>query len=121
MRAAALVVVLACGHAEPPAPAAPKGPTGCDRAADSMVAAMVARLPSSDAASDAPTETADALRRLIRERCEQDGWTDAATRCLTAMKRLEDAEPCAAMMTEAQQAALARAEDARLGSAAESR
>jgi hypothetical protein len=78
-----------------------------------MVGAMLARLP----ASDEPTEAADALRNLIRERCEKDAWSDEATRCLIAMKKLDDAAPCAKLMTEEQQAALVRDEEARFGGA----
>ena len=109
--AGCLAAALACGHAEPPPPAAPKGPTACERASDSMVGAMLARLPT----ADEPTEQADALRNLIRERCEQDRWSAEATRCLIAMKSLDDAAPCAAMMTDAQQAALVRDQEARFG------
>src|SRR5262249_2052100 len=94
-----------------PPPAAPKGPTACERAADSMVGAMLARLP----ASNAPTEQADALRRLIRVRCEQDGWSAEVTRCLIAMQKLDDAVPCAKLMPDDQQDALARDLDARSG------
>src|SRR5262249_56111787 len=84
-----------------PPPAAPKGPTACERAADSMVGAMLARLP----AEGAPTEQADALRRLIRVRCEQDGWSADATRCLIAMQKLDDATPCAQLLTHDHHAA----------------
>lgn len=112
--AAALCAVPAgCAPAAAPPPAAPKGPTACERASDSMVGAMLARLP----ASDEPAEAADALRNLIRERCERDGWSADATRCLIAMKRLDDAAPCAKLMTDAQQAALVRDEEARFGAA----
>src|SRR5262245_41806743 len=95
-----VATLLACGHSAPLAPPAPKGPTACARASDSMVLAMLARLP---AGGTTPTEEADALRNLIRERCEQDGWSAEATQCLTAMKQLEDAEPCAKLMTDDQQ------------------
>jgi len=108
-----IVVLVACHHADAPAPAAAKGPTACARASDNMVQAMLDRL-----AKDAPpTEEADALRNLIRERCEHDGWSQEATSCLIAMKRLEDADACAKFMTDDQQAALVRDEDARLGAA----
>jgi len=106
-----LVTVMACSHAAPPAPAAPKGPTACARAADTMVQTMLDRL----ASKDAPTEQADAFRNLIRERCEQDGWSAEATRCLIAMKTTADAEPCAKLMTDEQQAALVRDEQAQFG------
>jgi|GEM_PF-3750226 len=114
MRAGWIVIALAaCGHAEPPPPTPPKGPTACARAADAMVQTMLARLP----AKDAPTEAADGFRNLIRERCEQDGWSPDATRCLIAMKSTDDAAPCAQRMTDAQQAALVRDEQALLGGA----
>jgi hypothetical protein len=106
-----VAAVMACAPAAAPPPAAPKGPTACERASDSMVGAMLARLP----ASNEPTEAADALRNLIRERCEQDGWSAEATRCLIAMKQLDEAAPCAKLMTDDQQAALVRDEEARFG------
>lgn len=115
MRVAALgglaLALIACQRAEAPPPAAPRGPTACERAADSMVGAMLVRLP----ASGAPTEQADALRRLIRVRCAQDGWSAEVTRCLIAMRKLDDAAPCAKLMPDDQQDALARDLDARSG------
>jgi hypothetical protein len=106
-----VLVLVACRHADAPPPAAPKAPAACDRAADSMVGAMLAHLPP----ADVPTEQADALRRLIRVRCEQDGWSAEVTRCLIAMHKLDDAEPCAKIMPAAQQDALARDLEAQSG------
>jgi len=106
------VALVACHHADAPEVAAPKGPTQCARASDSIVGAMLERLPAD---ATPPTEEADALRNLIRERCEHDAWSAEATQCLIAMKRLEDAEPCAKLMTEDQQAALVTDQQARLG------
>lgn len=112
-RIAGLVLGLAaCHSADAPPPAAPKSPPACDRASDSIVAAMLARLP---AGNPPPTDEADAVRRLIRERCERDGWSAEATQCLIAMKRLDDAEPCARLLSDDQQAALARDGEAKLG------
>jgi len=111
MRLWILVALAACQHADP-APVAPQRPAPCARAADNMVATMLARLPAREAP---PTEAADGLRNLIRGRCEHDGWSAAATQCLIAMTRLEDAEPCAKLMTEAQQAALVRDGNAQFG------
>ena len=70
-----------------------------------------------DSASKAapPTEAADAMRNLIRERCEQDGWSTQAVQCLIAMKAQDDAANCAKLMTEDQQAALVRDEQAQFG------
>jgi len=107
-----VVALVACHHADAPAPVAPKGPAACARASDSLVQAMLARLPAKDGP---PTDEADALRNLIRERCEHDAWSAEATRCLIAVKQLSDAEPCAQLMTEDQQAALVRDEQARFG------
>jgi len=107
-----VVVLMACHHADAPAPVAPKGPTPCARASDSMVQTMLDRLP---AKAELPTEQADAIRNLIRERCEQDGWSAEATRCLIAMKRQDDAEACAKLLTDDQQAALVRDQEAQFG------
>jgi hypothetical protein len=106
MRALGIIVALAACHAaEPPrAVPPPPPPAPCARAADNLVATMLARLP----AEGAPTEQADALRNLIRQRCERDAWSAEATRCLIAIQRTEDAERCAALLTEDQQAQLVR-------------
>ena len=114
MRAPWIVVALVACHHDAPAPVAPKGPTPCERASDNMVQGMLARLSSKDAP---PMEQADAIRNLIRERCEQDAWSAEATRCLIAMKNLDDAAPCAKLMTDEQQAALVRDQTARFGTA----
>ena len=108
------VALAACGSA-PPAPAAPKGPTLCARASDNMVRTMLDRLPAKD---PAPTEMADAIRNLIRERCERDGWSPEATRCLIAMQQQDEAARCAALLTDEQQAALVRDQEAQLGGGA---
>ncbi len=111
MRAIWIAVALgACHHADAPASAAPKGPTQCARASDNMVQNMLDRLASKDAL---PMERADAIRNLIRERCEQDAWSAEATQCLIKMTSLDDAAGCAKLMTEDQQAALVRDQAAR--------
>jgi hypothetical protein len=109
----ALLGLAACHPPEPVAPG-PKGPTACARASDTMVQTMLDRLSSQ---GPPPTEAADALRNLIRERCEQDGWSAETTRCLIAMTSVKDAEPCAKLMTDEQQAALVRDETALFGPA----
>lgn len=105
-----LLVLAACGSAASPPPAAPRGPTACARASDNMVQALLDRLSRED---PVPTDEADALRNLIRERCERDRWSAEATDCLIAMKQVADAEACAPLLTEAQQEALVRDQAAR--------
>lgn len=112
-----VVMVVACGSAAPPPPVAPKGPTPCARASDSMVQIMLDRLSST---GPPPMEEADALRNLIRERCEQDRWSADATKCLIAMTKIDDAAACAALMTDEQQAALVRDQNALFGARADS-
>ena len=107
-----VAVLVACHHADAPAPVAPKGPTPCAHASDSMVQSMLDQLPEK---AELPMEQADAIRNLIRERCEQDGWSAEATQCLIAMKRQDDAEACAKLLTDDQQAALVRDQEARFG------
>ena len=110
MRGLWIVVALgACHHGDAPA-SAPKGPTQCARASDNMVQKMLDRLSSKDTP---PMEEADAIRNLIRERCERDAWSAEATQCLIGMASLDDAAACATLMTEDQQAALVRDQAAR--------
>lgn len=107
-----IALTIGCGHESSGArgaPAAPKGPTPCARAADTMVKTMLDRLTHQDAP---PTEQADAMRNLIRTRCEQDAWSAEATKCLIDMKTQDDAGPCAQLLTDDQQAALVRDEQA---------
>jgi hypothetical protein len=96
------VASIACHSAAPP-PAAPRGPTACARASDNLVHTMLDR------------EAADAMRNLIRERCEHDAWSPQAVQCLIAMKSQDDAATCAQLMTDDQQAALVRDEQAQFG------
>ena len=114
---ASVTVAAAACHPDPPPPAAPRPPSACARASDRMVQTMLEHLSSRDAkAADAPpTEAADAMRNLIRERCERDAWAPDAVQCLIAMKSQDDANACAQRMTEDQQAALVRDEQAQFG------
>jgi hypothetical protein len=62
-----------------------------------------------------PDEAVNDLIALIRNRCEQDGWSVEAQRCLGTVKTAEDADRCGTLLTEAQQAALVRDQRARAG------
>lgn len=110
------VASIAC-HSDAPPPAAPKGPTACARASDNLVHTMLDRVTAKDvkAAEAPPTEAADAMRNLIRERCERDAWSPQAVSCLIAMRSQDDAAACANLMTDDQQAALVRDEQAQFG------
>jgi len=100
-------VFAGCGPskaAETPMPATPT----CAGAAAHMVDAMAAGKDPRP-----PDETINALIALIRGRCEQDRWTPEAVACLNAMASAADADRCSTLLTEDQQAALVRDQDAR--------
>jgi hypothetical protein len=108
-----LVLVAACGggaaksSATMPPPA--KGPS-CAGTADGMVGMMVASMTPKP-----PDTDADGLRGLIRERCEKDHWSPEAQRCLSDMKTADDANVCSTLLTDDQQAALVKAQQAKYG------
>ena len=62
-----------------------------------------------------PDADADGLRKMIRERCEQDQWSPEAQRCLSEMKTADDANVCSTLLTDDQQAALVKAQQAKYG------
>lgn len=101
-----VVLLVACGGGQQPKPAPP--PT-CRQVADGMVAEMLAtkRQPP-------PQETADLIVDIIRTSCDRDAWSEPARRCLAAMKTETDADRCAGLLTDDQQAALVREEKARM-------
>ena len=101
MRRLALAAVLAaCGQPAPPpaAPAAP--PPSCERVSDHLVSLM-------SAASTATDQEMDPVRNVIARHCEQDLWTAAVQHCLLAAATLQDSNRCEALLTPAQEAALA--------------
>ena len=102
-------MLVACGGPNPDAPVAPrvKAPS-CAAAADGMVGMLVA-----DKDPKPPDDTVDGIRNLIRDRCQTDGWSAEAQRCLADMKTADDANNCGTLLTEAQQAALVQAQSAR--------
>jgi hypothetical protein len=62
-----------------------------------------------------PDADADGLRKMIRERCDQDHWSPEAQRCLSDMKTADDANVCSTLLTDDQQAALVKAQQAKYG------
>jgi hypothetical protein len=104
-----IVVVLLAGCGGAPAPTespATAGPT-CSGAAEHVVDAMVATMDPRP-----PDEAVNKLIKLIRVRCEADQWTAAARSCLAQMRSAADADRCGTLLTEAQQAALVRDQEA---------
>jgi hypothetical protein len=102
-----LAFVAACGGsskqaAEPVA----AGPT-CKTAAEHMVDELASGLDPRP-----PDDVMNRQIRLIRDRCEQDAWSPDAVKCLAGMKGTEDANRCATLLSEAQQAALVRDQEA---------
>jgi len=100
-----LVLAVACGGGQRPT-AAP--PPSCSQVADGMVEQMLAKM------QPRPQETADTIKDIIKTSCDRDAWSEPARRCLAAMKTEDDADHCATLLTDAQQAALVREEKARI-------
>lgn len=116
MRTALLVLVLGCGGGGKKAAEAPKDTTpACAAVADAMIGIMLLNKEQTPKLK----ETMDGFTAIIRTRCEADGWTAEAKTCLAAMKTQPDAERCAPMLTEEQQANLVRDEKAKYGAPAE--
>jgi hypothetical protein len=109
MRAAVVAAVLAaCGGSPgPAAPVAPSGPT-CGAAAEHMVDEMAATKDPRPA-----DEVLNGLIDLIRRRCEQDRWSSQAVSCLARVTSAADADQCGTLLTDAQQDALVRDQDAK--------
>ena len=101
-----LVLVVGCGGGQKPREAPPPS---CSQVADGMVAQMLATKQQPP-----PQETADMIKDIIHTSCDRDAWSEPARRCLAAMKTEDDADRCAPLLTDAQQAALVREEKARM-------
>jgi hypothetical protein len=92
---------VACSKPKPePAPAKPQV-TACARLADHLVSLM-------SGATKHPPEATDPLRRVVEQRCTDDRWSDATTKCLLELATLADGQKCQATMTPAQVEAFQR-------------
>ncbi|MBA3454339.1 MAG: hypothetical protein H0T42_14700 [Deltaproteobacteria bacterium] len=108
MRTAILLLLVACGGAAAPVgPPPPTGPT-CAGAAEHMVDEMAAAKEPRP-----PDDVLNGLIDLIRVRCEQDRWSSEAVLCLSRIKTAAEADQCGTMLTDAQQAALVRDQEAK--------
>lgn len=95
-------VVIACGGPpKPPAPPAALPAPTCDRTAGHMVDLL-----AEGKEPPPPDETLNAMIARIRTRCEEDGWTAEARRCLSKMTTAAEADHCGTLLTAAQQQAL---------------
>jgi hypothetical protein len=109
-RWACAIVLAGCGDPRPAAAPKPVEADTCGSVADHMVEQMlVGKDPRP------PEDTVDGIKNIIRARCKQDTWTAAAQDCLRKMQHEADANRCASLLTEAQQAALVRDQGARAG------
>jgi len=108
----ALVLAACGGGGKSSSPTTPKQAAGpsCEAVADSMVNQMLA-----DKDPRPPDDKVDVIRNIISSRCDADGWTLPAKQCLSTMKNAQDADRCASMLTEQQQAALVQAEREKFG------
>ncbi len=110
MRLPILVLLAACGGASTPASAPPRSGPSCAHAADGMVGMLVAGMTPKP-----PDADADGLRALVKKRCEVDHWSPEAMRCTAEMKTGDDANVCATLLTDDQQAALVKAQQEKYG------
>ena len=60
-----------------------------------------------------PDDILNGLIDLIRVRCTEDRWSSEAISCLRRLKTAADADQCGTLLTDAQQAALVRDQDAK--------
>jgi len=102
-----VVLLIGCGG---PQAAKPPAPPTCTQVADGMVANMQATQEH-----EVPGETIDMIKDIIRTACDRDAWSEGAKRCMATMKKTpEDADRCAAQLTDEQLKALIRDEESRL-------
>lgn len=92
LRAVSLVVALAaCSKPTPESTLPPKAtPQQCEQVADHLVGLMMKGLERNQAVND----TADRVRRVVNERCVQDGWGPDAHACFTRMQSMTEDKPC---------------------------
>ena len=110
MRAVMFVVLFGCAGSKPAAEKPASTATSCASAADGMVGMLTAAMNPKP-----PDADADALRKLVIERCDKDAWSPEARRCLKDMKTADDANVCGTLLTDDQQAALVKAQQEKYG------
>lgn len=92
----------------------PAGPKQCERMADHLVGLMTPTDVDGKPIKKEP-ETADAITRVLIDRCSKDNWTIDAQKCFLELKELAGAKPCAELLTVDQRRSMDAAMDAALG------
>jgi hypothetical protein len=100
----ACIAIVACSKPKPQ-PTAKPAVSVCPKVADHLVSLM-------SGATKHAAEATDPLRRVIDQRCEQDGWSAETKQCLLSLASLSDGERCQTMMTQAQVEAFQRDSEA---------
>jgi hypothetical protein len=92
-----VIVAFACAACSKPKTQSAAQPAAsvCPKVADHLVSLM-------SGATKHPADATDPLRRVIDQRCEQDGWSSQTKQCLLALANLSEGERCQQMMTQAQ-------------------
>lgn len=106
--AAAFVLLLACKQPTPESTLPPKAtPQQCAQVADHLVGLMTKGM----ARDQVDTETADKIRRVIDQRCVQDGWGPDAHDCFTKLQSMSEPgkQPCEEFLTIDQREAIDKA------------
>ena len=116
MRRVVIAIVLAgCPSKQPVDPAhTPAGPKPCEKMADHLVGLMTPT-DASGKPIEKERETADAITRVLIDRCTTDKWTMDAQQCFLSIKELAEADRCASLLTVDQRNQMDAAMDQALG------
>jgi hypothetical protein len=100
MRSILVLAIAACSSSGPKDPAfTPAGPKPCEKMADHVVGVMQPRDPETGKPVDPNQETADAITRVLIERCTKDAWTQDAQKCFLAIQTIAESDKCAPLLT----------------------
>ena len=99
MRSILVLAIMACSGGQPKDPAfTPAGPKPCEQMADHVVGVMQPK-DENGKPVDPNQETADAITRVLIERCTKDGWTQDAQKCFLAIQTIAEADKCAPLLS----------------------
>jgi hypothetical protein len=117
MRMLALVMLLSACPGKGPVETAhtAAGPKPCEKMADHLVSLMNPKDPKDGKPVERHDETADAITRVIIERCTQDKWTIDAQQCFQGLGALTESDRCAPLLTVDQRNSMDKAMEALFG------